>query len=169
MLFVLCASGKTPQAVALSPISVNRSNTLRGREAIAAFFATKRNLRLPQGCVIRAAYTSQPSEDPGLQFIIVVSKRIAKRAHDRNQLKRWVRAAIGQIPAFSELDQRAEEARMLITILLSPIAPPSRGVNWESILRSVEAIPDKLRIQPAELRIENSELRIPSPSSEAAS
>jgi ribonuclease P protein component len=129
--------------VTLSPISVNRANTLRGREAIAAFFAQKRNIRLPNGCVIRAAYTSQPSPDPGLKFIIVVSKRIAKRAHDRNQLKRWVKAAIGQISQFAELDQQAKDAGHELILLISPSAAPSKSVNWESILTSIEAIAAK--------------------------
>lgn len=129
--------------VTIAPLSVNRANTLRGREAIAAFFAQKRNIRLPQGCVLRAAYTSQPSEEPGLRFLIVVSKRIAKRAHDRNQLKRWVRAAIAEIPAFSEIDEQARASGQLITLLLSPTAPPSKSVNWESIVRTMEIIAQK--------------------------
>ena len=126
--------------VTITPISVNRANTLRGREAIAAFFAQKRNIRLPHGCVIRAAFSSQPSPDPGLKFIIVVSKRIAKRAHDRNQLKRWVKAAIGQTPAFAELDQQVTESGSELILLISPNAAPSKGVNWQSILSSVEAV-----------------------------
>jgi ribonuclease P protein component len=139
--------------VAVSTISVSRANTLRGREAIAAFFAQKRNMRLPQGCVLRAAYSSQPSTDPGLKFMIVVSKRIAKQAHDRNQLRRWVRAAIAQIPAFSEIDELLSESGNQMILLISPSAPPSKDVNWDSILRSVEAIPAKLRIQNSEFRI----------------
>lgn len=130
--------------VTVSPISVNRANTLRGREAISAFFAQKRNIRLPNGCVIRAAYSSLPSQDPGLKFIIVVSKRIAKRAHDRNQLKRWVRAAIGRFPAFSELDESARESGQEIILLIAPTAAPSKGVNWESVLHSVEAVAAKI-------------------------
>ena len=129
--------------VTLSPISVNRANTLRGREAIAAFFAQKRNIRLPNGCVIRAAYASQPSSQPGLKFLIVVSKRIAKRAHDRNQLKRWVRAAIGQISHFAQMDEQARDLGQELIVLLSPTAAPSKGVNWESILRSVQAVAKK--------------------------
>jgi ribonuclease P protein component len=129
--------------VTISPISVNRANTLRGREAIAAFFAQKRNIRLPNECVIRAAYTSQPSADPGLKFIIVVSKRIARRAHDRNQLKRWVRAAIGQIPLFAEIDAHARDAGRELILLISPSAAPSKSVNWESILSSVQATAEK--------------------------
>ena len=140
---------------------MNRANTLRGREAIAAFFAQKRNIRLPNGCVIRAAYSSQLSTDPGLKFLIVVSKRTAKRAHDRNQLKRWVRAAIGQLPQFAEIDEASKELGHQLILLISPIAAPSKSVNWESIRNSVAAIAEKLRNQ-------NSEFRIPSPNLEAA-
>jgi hypothetical protein len=85
--------------------------------------------------------------------MIVVSKRIAKRAHDRNQLRRWVKAAIAQIPAFSEIDEDLRESGSQMVLLISSFAPPSKGVNWESILRSVEAIPAKLRIQNSKFRI----------------
>jgi ribonuclease P protein component len=143
--------------VALSPISVNRANTLRGREAIAAFFAQKRNIRLPQGCVLRVAFLVQTSEHRGLKFMIVVSKRIAKRAHDRNQIKRWVKAAIGQIPAFAELDEQARESGKELILLLSAVGPPSKDVNWKTILGSVEAIPSKISIQNSEFRIPTAE------------
>ncbi|HET6512792.1 MAG TPA: ribonuclease P protein component [Candidatus Kapabacteria bacterium] len=138
-----------------SSLSVSRKNTLRGREAISTFFEQKRNLRLPFGCVLRAAYLATPSpEHPGLDFIITVSKRIAKRAHDRNQLKRWVRAAIAQVPEFAEIEQKAKDSCLHITLLLSPTSPPSLRVNWGSVLQAVKAV--ATQAQNSAFRIQHS-------------
>ena len=144
-----------PNAGLQTRVSVSRKNTLRGREAIAAFFEQKRNLRLPYGCVLRAAYRALP--DPataGLSFVITVSKRVAKRAHDRNQLKRWVRAAIAETPEFADFEQKAKDSGLHITLLLSPTSPPSLRVNWESILESVRAV--ATQTQNSAFRIQHS-------------
>lgn len=132
MLFVL-------HTMAFSRVSVSRANTLRGREVIADFFFQKRNLRMPQGSVLRVSSTVQQLSEPGLIFLIVVSKRTAKRAHDRNQLKRWIRAAVGETSNFHELEALALTSQLEITLLFSPTGPPSPSVNWDSILRSVRS------------------------------
>jgi ribonuclease P protein component len=121
-------------------LSVHRENTLRGREAIAWFFANKRNLRLPQGSVLRAAWARKDgSPAPGITFLIAVSKRTAKRAHDRNQLKRWIRAAIAETPEWYELEQALKASNTQLFLLFSPLGPPSAAVNWGSIQNAVKS------------------------------
>lgn len=123
-------------------LSIHRGNTLRGRTTITEFFDTKVNLRLETRQPIRAAYSIQYETfaEERLVFLIMTSKRVAKRAHDRNQLKRWLRAGIAENPRYAELRDQLAFGHMTATLLLTPTLAPGPDMNWPRVQIAVTEV-----------------------------
>src|SRR5687767_8288888 len=83
---------------------VNRARILRSRKEIEQFFKEKRWLTT-RSSRVQAAYAIWPAKEgeESLQFLFVVTKRNVPKAHDRNQLKRWLRAAAHETQEFESV------------------------------------------------------------------
>jgi RNase P protein component len=90
-------------------LSVDRQHSLAGRDTLDWFFANRKWIRLGQNSIIECAWAKRalPESESGIRFLLLAPKRSYKRAHDRNKIKRWLRAAIAEVPEFYILAYRA--------------------------------------------------------------
>ncbi len=81
--------------------------------------------------------------EAGIRFLLLAPKRSYKRAHDRNKIKRWLRAAIAEVPEFfaieTELATRSEQALVMLRI-----SKPLKDVTWAQILDETNRISELL-------------------------
>lgn len=119
---------------------VDRARVLRSRKEIEQFFKEKRWLTT-RNSKVQAAYAIWPAEEgkDSLQFLFLVTKRNVPKAHDRNQLKRWLRAAVHEVGGFEAIAQQMQnENRRLILMLTISTSPEE--IDWGVVLSDVRNI-----------------------------
>ena len=70
---------------------------------------------------------------------MLAPKRSYKRAHDRNKIKRWLRAAIAEVPEFSTLEAQLSSRSEQVLVMMR-IAKPIRDVKWGMIVSEVRTV-----------------------------
>ena len=122
-------------------LSLDRDHALRGTKTLDWFFANRKWIRTAKLHVVECAWAERPlpeGEAP-IRFLILASKRSYKRAHDRNSIKRWLRAAVNQVPPFVELETFAKNRGVQLVIMMR-ISRPLRDASWAAILSDVQSI-----------------------------
>ena len=116
-------------------LSVDRKHSLNGRDTLDWFFANRKWIRLGQNSIIECAWAkrSLPETEAGIRFLLLAPKRSYKRAHDRNKIKRWLRAAIAEVPEFSSLETELTSRGEQLLVMMR-ISKPIREVKWAQIL-----------------------------------
>ncbi len=128
-------------------LSVDRKHSLAGRDTLDWFFANRKWIRLGQNSIIECAWAKRPlpESESAIRFLLLAPKRSYKRAHDRNKIKRWLRAAIAEVPEFSTLEaqltSRGEQA-----LVMMRVSKPIRDVKWGMIVSEVKTVANKLVI-----------------------
>ncbi len=82
--------------------------------------------------------------EAGIRFLLLASKRSHKRAHDRNKIKRWLRAAIAEVHEFSTLETQLA-ARGEQVLVMMRISKPVREVKWDEVVENVRRIAEHLK------------------------
>lgn len=77
--------------------------------------------------------------EAGVRILLLASKRSYKLAHDRNKIRRWLRAAITQTEAFPQIEETML-ARGEQLIIMLRISKPVRAVQWDAIVSDVHTI-----------------------------
>ena len=121
--------------------SVDRQHSLAGRDTLDWFFKNRKWIRLGQNSIIESAWAKRPlpESEAGIRFLLLAPKRSYKRAHDRNKIKRWLRAAIAEVPEFSSLETELTSRGEQLLVMMR-ISKPIRDVKWAQILDEVHAI-----------------------------
>lgn len=127
-------------------LSVDRRHSLSGRDNLDWFFANRKWVRTGSNSIIECAWAKRllPESEAGIRFLLLASKRSHKRAHDRNKIKRWLRAAISEIPAFAEIESELSSSREQFLVMMR-ISKPVRELEWPSILGEVKKIAEYLQ------------------------
>ncbi len=132
-----------------SRLTLDRRHSLAGRENIAWFFANRKWIRLSslndRSSILESAWAKRPlpAGDAGIRFLLLAPKRSYKRAHDRNKMKRWLRAAITKAE-FLELEEKVVANSEQI-LLMMRISKPIREVTWAAVLEDVRNIKEQLK------------------------
>src|SRR5436305_14477687 len=101
-------------------LTLNRSHSLSGKRNLDWFFANRKWIRTAGHSIIEAAWAVRdlPENEPAIRFLLLASKRNYKRAHDRNQVRRWLRAAIAEIPEFPVIEESlAQNGKQLLVMM----------------------------------------------------
>ena len=130
----------------MSRLTIDRQHSLSGRDNLDWFFANRKWIRVSGNTTIEAAWAKRPlpvddrlCTEAGIRFLLLAPKRSYKRAHDRNKIKRWLRAAISEVPEFSTLEsQLAARGEQLLVMMR--ISKPIGELKWPSILAEVGKI-----------------------------
>ncbi len=132
-------------------LSIDRKHSLAGRDNLNWFFANRKWLRTsaggdaPRCAIIECAWAKRPlaEGEAGIRFLFLASKKSYKRAHDRNKIRRWLRAAITETTVFAEL-----EASMLTRgeqlLVMMRVSKPMREIGWKKIRENIESIASHL-------------------------
>jgi ribonuclease P protein component len=126
-------------------VSVDRKHSLAGRDSLDWFFANRRWIRLGQNSIIECAWAKRPlpESEVGIRFLLLAPKRSYKRAHDRNKIKRWLRAAIAEVPEFSTLETLLMDRSEQVLVMLR-VSKPIKVVKWGEILEETNRISELL-------------------------
>ncbi len=122
-------------------VSPDRRHSLSGRKNLDWFFANRKWVRNTGNSVVEAAWATRdlPQDEAALRFLFLAAKRSYKLAHDRNQIKRWLRAAVTEASGFAELEQVMAERGQQVLLMLR-IAQPIPEMSWELILKEVVSV-----------------------------
>ena len=139
-------STPTPRPVAASHpgatptrVAPDRAHTLSGRDDLAWFFQHRRWMRSKSGPVsVDCCWATRPKPagEPALRMLFLATKRDHRRAHDRNRMRRWMRAAVLETPALAALEQ-AMQARELQLLVMFRISRPRAEVAWANVQAAV--------------------------------
>jgi ribonuclease P protein component len=134
----------------LKRLSVDRKHSLAGRDTLDWFFANRKWIRLGQNSIIEGAWAKRPlpesssaMRESGIRFLLLAPKRSYKRAHDRNKIKRWLRAAIAEVPEFSTLETQLVNRGEQVFVMMR-ISKPIRDVRWAQILDEMNRVGELL-------------------------
>jgi ribonuclease P protein component len=127
-------------------ISLDRRHSLAGRDNIDWFFAHRKWIRSAKLELVECSYAVRPLPDreAAVRFLLFAPKRNYKRAHDRNKIKRWLRAAITGADDFGEIQKKmdSEGKQLLVTIKISKPIP---DLKWNGIVEDIVKIADHLK------------------------
>ena len=129
----------------MARISLDRPHALRGKKTLEWFFANRKWVRTAKLNVVECGWAQRPipENEPALRFLIIASKRSYKRAHDRNKIKRWLRAAVAEVPEFVLLESSLAEHELQLLIMLR-ISKPMTSVKWPDIVSDMQSIASHL-------------------------
>lgn len=85
-----------------------------------------------------------PPDEPPILFLLHAPKRIARPAHDRNKLKRWMREAIRQSDEMKNVYEKLQGEKKQTLILIRATMSPSSDCNWNQIEEDIRIIADSL-------------------------
>jgi RNase P protein component len=127
-------------------LPVDRNHSLSGRDTLDWFFANRRWIRLGQNSTIECAWAkrSLPEGESATRFLLLAPKRSYKHAHDRNKIKRWLRAAIAEVPEFSSLETELSLRSEQLLVMMR-VSKPIREVKWAQILVETGRMCDLLK------------------------
>ncbi len=128
--------------------SVDRQHSLSGRDTLDWFFANRKWVRFSPHSLVEAAWAKRPLPETecAIRFLLLAPKRSYKRAHDRNKIKRWLRAAISEVPELTTLEtELASRSKQLLVMLR--ISKPIKEVEWGMILENVYRVGEHLKKQ----------------------
>ena len=133
-------------------VSLDRRHSLAGRDNLEWFFAHRKWIRTSSLSSIECAWAKRPlpigdrspTSEAGIRFLLLAPKRSHKRAHDRNKLRRWLRAAITETEAFFALEEKMFAACEQL-LLMMRISKPVNDVNWDMVLADIRTIGEHLK------------------------
>ena len=132
-------------------ISVDRKHSLAGRETLAWFFANRKWIRIAardgsHQAMVESAWAKRPlpGSEANIRFLLLAPKRSYKRAHDRNKIKRWLRAAITEVERFVQLEEKLHSSGEQLLVMFR-ISKPIADVKWPIILDDMQTIAEQLR------------------------
>ncbi len=122
-------------------LTLSRSHSFSGKKNLDWFFANRKWIRTSALSLTECCWARRPlpEGEAGIRFLLLAPKRSYKLAHDRNKIRRWLRAAITATEEFSQL-----EATMLARdeqlLLMMRISKPIRTMRWDAIVSDVHTI-----------------------------
>lgn len=124
-----------------SRITLNRRHSFSGKKNLDWFFANRKWIRTSSLTVTECAWAKRPLPlgEAGVRILLLASKRSYKLAHDRNKIRRWLRAAITSTEEFSPLEQTMLERNEQL-LLMMRISKPIRAVQWDAIVSDMHTI-----------------------------
>ena len=133
-----------------SMLAIDRRHSFSGQKNLDWFFANRKWVRIgakgvPSKNIVEAAWALRPlpESEAGVRFLLLAPKRNYKHAHDRNKIRRWLRAAISEVELFAHTEDRMlENSRQLIVLMR--VSKPLPNLNWSAILDDVRTIAEKL-------------------------
>ena len=127
-------------------ITPDRQHTLGGKKNLDWFFANRKWIRTAGNSVVEAAWAKRdlPEGETAIRFLFMAAKKSYKRAHDRNQIKRWLRAAITEVAGYANVERVMAEKNQQILVMLR-ISKAMEDVSWDSILTEVRLIAEHLQ------------------------
>jgi ribonuclease P protein component len=125
----------------MTRISLDRPHALRGKKTLEWFFANRKWVRTARLSIVECGWAERPlpEGEAAIRFLILASKRSYKKAHDRNKVKRWLRAAVAEIESLPSLESTLAERHIQLLIMLR-ISRPLASVKWPEIISDLEAI-----------------------------
>jgi RNase P protein component len=137
-----------------SMLAIDRRHSFSGQKNLDWFFANRKWVRMgiiasakgvPSKSIVEAAWSSRPLSEgeAGVQFLLLAPKRNYKHAHDRNKIRRWLRAAVAEVELFAHIEDRMlDNSRQLIVMMR--ISKPLSSLSWSAILDDVHTIAERL-------------------------
>ncbi|HET6400470.1 MAG TPA: ribonuclease P protein component [Candidatus Kapabacteria bacterium] len=124
-----------------SQLTLDRRHSFSGKKNLDWFFANRKWVRTSPLAVTECAWAKRPLPlgEAGVRILLLASKRSYKLAHDRNKIRRWLRAAITQTEAFPQIEETML-ARGEQLIIMLRISKPVRAVQWDAIVSDVHTI-----------------------------
>jgi ribonuclease P protein component len=125
------------------PLTVNRSTTLRGNKELEEFFQKRHNLYLPRTekppC-IKAAWAEREWKEGSstLLFLISVSKKNVRKAHDRNKIKRWMKSALQKDPMLKTITELERDRKRQLTLMFAGLRGPSSECTYTTVQSEIE-------------------------------
>ena len=130
----------------LPKITLDRRHSFSGRDNIDWFFKNRKWIRAAKLELVECSWAvrSLPEGEASIRFLLLAPKRNYKRAHDRNKIKRWLRAAISKAEDFDAIEETlaAQSKQLLVTMKISK---PIAVVRWNAILEDVRQIAEHLK------------------------
>lgn len=145
MVIAPTVAAPTVAAPTVRRLTLDRPHALRGKKTLEWFFSNRKWVRTARLAVVECGWAERPLpvDEAAIRFIILAPKRSYKRAHDRNKIKRWLRAAVAETPEFTEIEAKLSERRAQLLIMLR-ISKPMSTVKWTDILSDVNSIASHL-------------------------
>jgi len=125
----------------MSRLTLNRSHSLSGKKNLDWFFANRKWIRTAGNSLVEAAWATRelPEGEAGIRFLLLASKRNYKRAHARNKIRRWLRAAITETEGFASLEDMIVPKGKQVLVMMR-ISKPLPEVKWDQVRSEVGAI-----------------------------
>jgi ribonuclease P protein component len=125
----------------MSRLTLNRSHSFSGEKNLDWFFRNRKWIRTAGNSLVEAAWAIRelPEGEPGLRFLLLASKRNYKRAHDRNKIRRWLRAAITEAKEFASLEETIAAGSKQLLVMMR-ISRGMHEVQWDHVKSEVGAI-----------------------------
>jgi len=122
-------------------LTLDRRHSFSGKRNLDWFFENRKWVRTAGNTLVEACWAVRPlpEGEAALRFLLLAAKRSHKRAHDRNKIKRWLRAAITEVAEFGEFESAMQSNGRQALVMLR-ISRPVSEVRWEKILLDVRAI-----------------------------
>ncbi|HZK76643.1 MAG TPA: ribonuclease P protein component [Candidatus Kapabacteria bacterium] len=124
-----------------SRLTINRRHSFSGKKNLDWFFANRKWIRTSALAVTECAWAKRPlpTGEAGVRILLLAAKRSYKLAHDRNKIRRWLRAAITSTEEFSRLEETmlAHGEQLL---MMMRISKPIADVKWNVVLEDVTRI-----------------------------
>jgi ribonuclease P protein component len=126
-------------------ITFDRRHSLSGKKNLDWFFANRKWVRTAGNTLIEAAWATRelPEGEAGLRILILASKRSHKHAHDRNRIKRLLRATIPEVEDFARIETEMNGSGKQLLLMLR-ISRSVEEVAWEDVVREMRAIGEHL-------------------------
>lgn len=141
-------SQNPPPAVS---VPIRRANTLRHAKEITWLFENRKNLYVPKESgtpAVRGLWAIRPlpvGEPEPILFLTAVSKKSVRKAHDRNQLRRWIREALRSDDLLPDIIALAKGSNSQILLNISGLRPPSNECYFSIIKSQVHQLLSLLR------------------------
>ena len=142
----------------MAHLTLDRKHSFAGRKNLDWFFANRKWIRTSSLAVTECAWAKRPLPlgEAGVRILLLASKRSYKLAHDRNKIRRWLRAAITETEEFSQLEEtmlaraddrssRDDRSSAEQLLLMMRISKPIRAVQWDAIVSEMHAIAAHLK------------------------
>ena len=151
-----------------SHLTLTRRHSFSGKKNLDWFFANRKWIRtsalsLTECCWAKRALPldaasfrhERSSKDDrssqteaGIRFLLLASKRSHKHAHDRNKIRRWLRAAITETEEFSQLEETMLSRGEQLLVMMR-VSKPVPEVKWAVVLDDVRQIVAHLKKRTA--------------------